>query len=126
MQKITDRWDDAILIRDAYALDLVLSPKLVDISSNGHVDNRDALVTRVTQKHSPIVSLDQTVAHVRMLGNVAIVNGTYHFKFHLDDEGRKQKDETGVYSQVFERLQNTWVCINSQRTALLAQSNAKH
>ncbi len=124
LQRVTDMWDEAVRQRDPYGLDLVLSPKLVDISSAGQVSSRDDMVVRITQKHSPIVSLSQTVARVRVVGSLAIVNGTYAFQFHNDNEGRKQKDETGVYTQVFERLQNTWVCINSQRTALSAENAA--
>ena len=124
LQKVSDMWDEAVHQRDSYGLDLVLSPQLVDVSSSGQVSSRDALVARVTQKNSPVVSLDQTVASVRVIANIAIVNGTYALKFHNDQEGRKLKDETGVYSQVFERLQNTWVCINSQRTALTAENAA--
>lgn len=120
MQKIADLWDEAVNQRDSYGLDLVLSPKLVDISSSGQVSSRDEMVAKITQKNSGVISLNQTVAKVNRVGALAIVNGTYAFKFHEDREGRKLKDETGVYSQVFEWRQNTWVCVNSQRTALTA------
>ncbi len=122
MQNVTDQWDDAVLQRDAYALDLVLSPKMIDISSSGQITHRDQWVTLVTQKSSPVRTLNQTVTHVSLLGDVAIVNGTYDVKFKPDDEHRPQKDETGIYSQVFQRLQNSWVCINSQRTTLAPAS----
>ena len=122
MQKIADQWDEAVQQHDPYALDLVLSPKLVDISSGGQVTHRDELVALVTKKKSPIRALNQKVSSVRVLGDVAIVNGTYDVAFPPDEEHRAQKDETGVYSQVFERLSNSWVCINSQRTALVADS----
>ncbi len=122
MQRIADQWDEAVQQHDPYALDLVLSPKLVDISSGGQVTHRDELVALVTKKKSPIRALDQKVSSVRVLGDVAIVNGTYNVKFPPDEEHRARKDETGIYSQVFERLSNSWVCINSQRTALVAES----
>ncbi len=126
MQKVTDQWDDAVLQRDAYALDLVLSPKMIDISSSGQITHRDQWVALVTQKSSPVRTLNQTVTHVSLLGDVAIVNGTYDVKFKPDDEHRPQKDETGIYSQVFQRLQNSWVCINSQRTTLASASSDKN
>ena len=81
MQSVTDQWDDAVLQRDAYALDLVLSPKMIDISSSGQITHRDQWVTLVTQKSSPVRTLKQTVTHVSLLGDVAIVNGNYDVKF---------------------------------------------
>lgn len=122
MQKVSNLWDEAVNQRDQYALELVLSPKLVDISSNGQVTNRDQQVATVVQKNSPVLSLTQKVASVRMMGNVAVVNGTYDIKFHPGAEHRQEKDEKGVYSQVFERMRNSWVCINSQRTTLVVQA----
>lgn len=126
MQNVTDQWDDAVLQRDAYALDLVLSPQMIDISSSGQITHRDQWVALVTQKSSPVRTLKQTVTHVSLLGGVAIVNGTYDVKFKPDDEHRPQKDETGIYSQVFQRLQNSWVCVNSQRTTLAPTASDKN
>lgn len=122
MQKVANLWDDAVNHRDQYGLELVLSPKLVDISSTGQVTNRDEQVALVIQKNSPLLVLDQKVASVRMLGNVAIVNGIYDMQFRPSPERKQEKEEKGVYSQVFEHLRNSWVCINSQRTKLVAQA----
>jgi hypothetical protein len=62
------------------------------------------------------------VITVRMLGDIAVANGTYvlHHK-----AGTAQVDEKGVFTHVFERLRGGWVCINSQRTGLRQDSNAK-
>ncbi|MGC9291718.1 MAG: nuclear transport factor 2 family protein [Acidobacteriaceae bacterium] len=122
MQKVENLWDDAVNHRDQYGLELVLSPKLVDISSTGQVTNRDEQVAQIVQKNSPLLSLDQKVVSVRMLGGVAIVNGIYDIHFHPSTERKQAKEEKGVYSQVFERLRTSWVCINSQRTTLAQQT----
>ncbi len=116
LQRVTDQWDDAVLQHDAYALDLVLSPKMTDISSEGQLRSRDQLVASLTQKSTPVHTLTQKVTQARILGDTAIVNGIYGMQFRPDDEGRNRPDEHGVYTQVFQRLQNQWVCINSQRT----------
>jgi hypothetical protein len=34
-------------------------------------------------------------------------------------------DEKGVFTHVFERLRGGWVCVNSQRTSVREDSNAK-
>jgi hypothetical protein len=120
LQRVTDQWDDAVQQHDAYALDLVLSPKMTDISADGQLRSRDQLVSSLTQKNSPVRTLGQKVTQARILGDMAIVNGIYGIKFRQDDEGRNLPDERGVYTQVFERLQNQWICINSQRTLVPA------
>ena len=40
-QKIEDAWDDAINLRDQYALELVLSPLFVDVSAGGDITTRN-------------------------------------------------------------------------------------
>jgi len=57
-----------------------------------------------------------------MLGDIAVANGTYvlHHK-----AGSAQVDEKGVFTHVFERARSGWLCINSQRTVLREDSNAK-
>jgi len=116
LQRVTDQWDDAVQQHDAYALDLVLSPKMTDISADGQIRSRDQVVADWTQKGAPVRALGQKVTQARILGDMAIVNGIYGIQFRQDDEGRNRPDEHGVYTQVFQRLQNQWVCINSQRT----------
>ena len=66
--------------------------------------------------------LELRVITVRMLGDIAVTNGTYmlHHK-----AGTAQVDEKGVFTHVFERTRSGWLCINSQRTLLRADSNAK-
>jgi ketosteroid isomerase-like protein len=66
--------------------------------------------------------LDQRVITVRMLGDIAVANGTYVLHHKV---GSAQVDEKGVFTHVFERLRGGWVCINSQRTVLREDSNAK-
>jgi ketosteroid isomerase-like protein len=59
--------------------------------------------------------LDQRVITVRMLGDIAVANGTYVLHHKL---GNNEVDEKGVFTHVFERGHNSWVCVNSQRTLL--------
>jgi ketosteroid isomerase-like protein len=66
--------------------------------------------------------LEQRVITVRLLGDIAVANGTY-FLHHKAGSG--QVDEKGVFTHVFERLRGGWACINSQRTVLRQDSNAK-
>jgi hypothetical protein len=57
-----------------------------------------------------------------MLGDIAVANGTYTLHHKINSA---QVDEKGVFTHVFERLRGGWVCVNSQRTALREDPNAK-
>jgi ketosteroid isomerase-like protein len=121
-QKIEDSWADAVNRRDQYGLELVLSPLFVDISAGGDVTNRNQQVVQVITGEDKTVYLMQKVITVRMLGDIAVVNGTYSWH-HKGSSG--PVDEKGVFTHVFERVRNGWLCINSQRTVLRQEPSTK-
>jgi ketosteroid isomerase-like protein len=121
-QKIEDAWSTAVNQRDQYGLELVLSPLFVDVSASGDITTRNQQLAQVITGEDKTLHYDQRVITVRLLGDIAVANGTYvmHHK-----SGSAQVDEKGVFTHVFERLHGGWVCINSQRTVLREDSNAK-
>ena len=121
-QKIEDSWSDAVNRRDQYALELVLSPLFVDISAQGDVTTRNQQVVQVISGQDKSLSLTQKVITVRMLGDIAVANGTYtlHHKVNA-----AEVDEKGVFTHVFERVRGGWLCINSQRTVLRQEPSSK-
>ena len=125
LQRVADQWDDAVLQHDAYALDLLLSPQMTDIAADGQLRTREQLVASLTQKNAAVRALGQKVTQTRLLGDTAIVNGIYAIQFRPDDEGRARPEEKGVYTQVFQRLNNSWICMNSQRTIVPVQRDAR-
>ena len=121
-QRIEDSWADAINGRDQYALELVLSPLFVDVSAAGDITTRNQQVAAVITGEDKTVHLEQRVITVRMLGDIAVANGTYTLHHKL---GSAEVNEKGVFTHVFERVHGGWLCINSQRTVLREDSNAK-
>ncbi|MGA2558745.1 MAG: nuclear transport factor 2 family protein [Terracidiphilus sp.] len=121
-QKIEESWSLAVNGRDQYGLELVLSPLFVDVSATGDITTRNQQVALVITGEDKTLHLDQRVITVRMLGDIAVVNGTYllHHKVNTSEANEK-----GVFTQVFERAHGSWLCINSQRTLLREDSNAK-
>jgi len=121
-QKIEDSWSGAINLRDQYNLELVLSPLFVDVSATGDITTRNQQLAQLITGEDKTLHLDQRVITVRMLGDIAVANGTYvlHHK-----AGSNQVAEKGVFTHVFERARGGWLCINSQRTVLREDSNAK-
>jgi hypothetical protein len=119
-QKIEDSWSDAVNRRDQYALELVLSPLFVDVSAQGDVTTRNQQVVQVISGQDKSVYLTQKVITVRLLGDIAVANGTYtlHHKVNA-----AEVDEKGIFTHVFERVRAGWLCINSQRTVLRQDSS---
>ncbi len=120
LQKVEDRWSDAVTKRDQYGLELVLAPQLVDIAATGDVTNRNQQIVALFKKDSPILSLEQKVISVRYLADaaVAVVNGTY--VFHTKVEGTK-RDDKGIFTHVFTHSRAGWLCVSSQRTQVVEQ-----
>jgi ketosteroid isomerase-like protein len=121
-QKIEDTWANAVNQHDQYSLELVLSPLFVDVSATGDITTRNQQLAQVIVGEDKTLSLSQRVITVRMLGDIAVANGTYKLHHKV---GSAQVDEKGVFTHVFERLRGGWVCVNSQRTALRDEPNAK-
>jgi len=122
-QKIEDDWDNAINMRDQYALELVLSPLFVDVSAGGDITTRNQQLALLITAEDKTLHLEQKVITVRILGDIVVANGTYvmHHK-----AGSAEVDEKGIFTHVFERVHGGWLCINSQRTRLPEDTNPKH
>lgn len=114
-QKIEDSWDEAVNQRNQYGIELVLSPLFVDVAASGDITTRNQQIAFLIATDDKTLHLEQKVITVRMLGDIAVANGTYVLH-HRGYSG--QVDEKGVFTHVFERAHSGWLCINSQRTAL--------
>jgi ketosteroid isomerase-like protein len=121
-QKVEDAWSDAFNRHDQYGLELVLSPLLVDVSATGNVTTRNQQVVLAINSDDKTLGLTQKVITVRMLGDVAIANGTYVLHHKVNGS---EVDEKGIFTHVFEHVRGGWLCVNSQRTLLRAETGAK-
>jgi len=121
-QKIEDSWSVALNMRDQYGLELVLSPLFVDVSASGDITTRNQQLATLITGEDRTVHIEQRVITVRLLGDIAVVNGTYMLHHKVNSA---EMDEKGVFTHVFERLRGGWVCINSQRTVLKEESPIK-
>ncbi len=121
-QKIEDNWSESVNARDQYGLELVLSPLFVDVSAGGDISTRNQQVADLIGNEDKTLHLDQKVITVRLLGDTAVANGTY--VLHHKTPGGVV-DEKGVFTHVFERVRNGWLCINSQRTSVRADAPGK-
>jgi ketosteroid isomerase-like protein len=122
LQKVEDSWSSALNQRDQYGLELVLSPLFVNVSANGDVTTRNQQVAALISQEDKTAATDMRVITVRMLGDVAVANGTYSYT-HKTNGGTVE--EKGVFTHVFQRQHGNWVCLNAQRTLLRAEAPGK-
>ena len=122
LQKVEDSWDNALNQRDQYGLELVLSPLFVNVSANGDVTTRNKQIVAVINQEDKAATTDARVVTVRMLGDVAVANGTYSFTHKVNGS---VVDEKGVFTHVFQRVHGNWVCVNAQRTMLREDAPGK-
>jgi len=115
LQKVEDSWSNALNQRDQYGLELVLSPLFVNVSATGDVTTRNQQVVGLINAEDKTATTEQRVITVRMLGDVAVANGTYSFIHKVNGS---LVDEKGVFTHVFQRQHGNWVCLNAQRTLL--------
>jgi hypothetical protein len=122
-QKIEDQWSTSLAKQDQYTLETILSPTYVDLSSSGDITTRNTQVADMYEKGLPqVVTMEQRVVSVRIIEDVAVVDGTYIERTKLNGV---QRDERGIFTHVFQRVRNIWVCVQSQRTPVIEQSDEK-
>jgi hypothetical protein len=112
-QQIEDRWSLAIVKRDQYALELVLSPELIDISASGFQTTRDQQIAMVFEKDAEPLSLDQRVTNARTYGKLAVVIGSYDEQLRINGRTVRQ---TGIFTHIYHNERGEWLCLNAQRT----------
>jgi len=122
LQKVEDSWSSALNQRDQYGLELVLSPLFVNVSATGEVTTRNQQVAGLLNEPDKTAATDMRVVTVRMLGDVAVANGTYSYTHKTDG---KEVEEKGIFTHVFQRQHGNWVCLNAQRTLLREDGTGK-
>jgi hypothetical protein len=115
LQKVEDNWSNALNQRDQYGLELVLSPLFVNVAASGDISTRDQSIVALLNEQDKYAVTDMHVITVRMLGDVAVANGTYSFTHRVNNT---PVVERGVFTHVFQKLHGNWVCMNAQRTVL--------
>lgn len=122
-QAIEDKWSQADNKHDQFGLDLVLSPLLVNVAENGDVTTRNQQVAQAIGNDDKLYFLSQKVIAVRMLGDVAVVSGTYLLRHHVNE---KLVTDKGVFTHVYQRQRGGWMCVNAQRTLVSESPDSKN
>ncbi len=116
-QALEDTWSIALAHRDQFELENLLLPGMVDISAKAEIATRNQVIANaLAGVPEPVVSVEQKVVNVRVVSDVAVVEGTYKLQLK---EADRIRDERGVFTHVWERTKNTWGCVSAQRTAVV-------
>jgi ketosteroid isomerase-like protein len=121
-QKLEDDWSTAVNQHDQYTLENVLSPLFVNVSAAGDISTLNQEVAHVISNDDKTYFLSQKVVAVRMLGDTAVVNGTYTLHHRVNS---REVTDRGVFTHVYERAHDDWQCIDSQRTIVKPESTPK-
>ena len=122
-QHVEDNWSIAFVKKDQYAMELLLAPTFVNISAAGEVSTRNQLIAQMFDHTAgELLSMEQRAVNVRVLGDVAIVQGTYLIQYRASSH---TIDERGVFTHVYQRARASWLCVNAQRTAVFDQAEDK-
>lgn len=122
-QKIEDQWSNALVKQDQFTLETILSPTFVDISAAGEINTRDQQVAAMFEKGLPQAqTMEQRVVNVRIIEDVAVVDGTYVERTKLNGV---EREERGVFTHIYQHVREVWVCVQSQRTAVVEQGDEK-
>ena len=122
-QKVEDGWSVAVAHKDQYALDNLLAPSFIDIAADGEVSTRNLRIANtLAGLPNPVLSMEQRVVNVRVVSDVAVVEGTYRLKLK---DGLEVRDERGIFTHLYQKLKDRWQCINAQRTATVNEVEGK-
>jgi ketosteroid isomerase-like protein len=125
MQTVEDSWGAAVAKRDQFALENLLARDYVGISAEGDVTTRNQQISHLFVAGAEPVSLTQKVIGARVIGDLAVVNGTYVMEWQGVSDQQKVA-EKGVFTHVFRKnSMGNWQCINAQRTVVATEDERK-
>jgi ketosteroid isomerase-like protein len=125
MQTVEDAWDTAVAKHDQYGLENLLARDFVGISAEGDVTTRNQQISHLFVAGAEPVSLTQKVIGARVIGDLAVVNGTYVMEWQGASDQQKVA-EKGVFTHVFRKNSvGNWQCINAQRTVVATEDERK-
>ncbi|HEY3991220.1 MAG TPA: nuclear transport factor 2 family protein [Acidobacteriaceae bacterium] len=125
MQTVEDAWDGAVAKHDQYGLENLLARDFVGISAEGDITTRNQQISHLFVTGSEPVSLTQKVIGARVIGDLAVVNGTYVMEWQGASDQQKVA-EKGVFTHIFRKNgAGNWQCINSQRTVVATEEERK-
>jgi ketosteroid isomerase-like protein len=115
IKAIETSWAEALVKKDQYALDLALAPTYVGISATGEVTTKNQQIAHLFTPNYGVLGYDETITSIRVQGDTAVAQGTYTLRRRW---GNDVQEERGIFTHVYQRVRDTWQCINGQMTVV--------
>jgi len=106
----------AMLTKDTSAMDEILSPSLVHITTDGSVRDKLEYMTHMSNTDSRFTSFDIEEQDVRFIDDVAIVTGSYTNQKIKNDAIQPKKQ--AVFTRVYQKLDSGWRLVTHQATRI--------
>ena len=115
IRRLEDERGQAMLRRDAAALDRILADDLTYTHSSGRVDTKPDFIRSYTATDQRYVAFDRDNVRVRVYGDAAVVTGTA--KVHVKSDTRDAKFEIR-FVDVYVRRNGRWQMVAWQSTRI--------
>jgi ketosteroid isomerase-like protein len=111
IKQIEHEWTDAAKAADADKLGQILADDWIGLGTDGKTTNKNDFIAGYTSGKSKMESFDFGAMSVKVMGNVAVVQGSDTEKSMADG-----KDTSGKWAwmDVFEKRDGKWVAVRSQ------------
>lgn len=114
---LENAWNQAEVIGDVSALDLILDSAMIYVDEEGALQTKAQFLDRVTERKGTDVQWLVTPAmNVHLYGNTAVVVGIYRAR---STHHGKAHEWTGRFIDTWVLKGNTWQCVAAQATPLL-------
>ncbi len=116
IERLEDKWRDAILKNDAVAMDALLSEDYVGIRQNGTLETKEQTLTRIRSGPTRLKSFQVVERKIRFYGSTALVTSMVVVETTgFDDE----RSGTFRYTRVYARdSRGAWKIVNFEATRL--------
>lgn len=108
------RWNQAIVDRDAAALEQILAPDFLLVTSGG-VTRRDELIRGVGARRPEVLPFVTEEVEIRTYGDTAIMTGRFTQTMTL---GERRQTAAYRYTDVYRRQGDGWVALTAQATVV--------
>lgn len=115
LRAIEFEWDDAVVKRDAKALDRLLADDFRLIWIDGTVSNKAELIAGVTNRKAVIDPFSTEDVEVRIYGDTAILTGRFTQTARL---GTRSETNSFRYTDVYVRRKGQWRAVSAHASLL--------
>jgi ketosteroid isomerase-like protein len=124
IDRLEERWRDAVLKNDVAALDALMAEDYVGIRSNGTLETKDQALDRYRKGQWHVTSMDYSDRKVRFYGRTAVVTSVVQTS-GTNDEG--PLDGMYRYTRVYVRdARGNYLIVNFEASRIRSPHDREH